>query len=245
MDNNAHSENQKQKIFNSIHMPKNHKPKYFKIEKTTRYRQNRGISLSLTSNDKESKKIFRTEKDYHLINRKILREQNFSISDKQNELKLPRKQESHKLTKVENSESNKIIDLNENDNKSIDVEESKNNENDVVKCFKIKLMLIYLYSIKNLCKYINRNLFNAKNEAFDGFLYQIYQSLQILDKKINDFKFFRSSKDKLLISKDDLQDIFSLKNNLLSMKKLLNDNMSQNLINIYVDIDNFCKEYSV
>ena len=241
MDNNHHNENQKQKIFNSIHMPKNHKPRYFKIEKCIRHRQNKDIS-----NDKESKKIFRTEKDYHLINRKILREQNFSISDKPSVLKLsPKKEEKIKLPLGENSESNKIINLNENDNKSIDIEESKISENNIVKCFKIKLMLIYLYSIKNLCKYINKNFFNAKNEAFDGFLYQIYQSLQILDKKINDFKFFRNSKDKLLINKDELQDIFSLKDNLLSMKKLLNDNMSQNLINIYVDIDNFCKEYSV
>lgn len=51
-------------------------------------------------------------------------------------------------------------------------------------------------------------------------------------------------KDNIRVNKDDLYDISSLKENLLLMKNILNNSMSQNLINIYSDIDNFCQLYS-
>ena len=41
-----------------------------------------------------------------------------------------------------------------------------------------------------------------------------------------------------------IYDISSLKENLLFMKNVLNNSMSQNLINICADIDNFCQIYS-
>jgi hypothetical protein len=46
------------------------------------------------------------------------------------------------------------------------------------------------------------------------------------------------------VNKEDFDDISSLKENLLLMKNTLNNKMSQELINIYIDIDNFCKLYS-
>ena len=108
-------------------------------------------------------------------------------------------------------------------------------------------MLVYFYSIKNLCKYINNNLFNTsliEQKAIDEYICQIYQSLQILDRKINEFKLFQNLKNVIQVNKDDFYDISSLKENLLWMKNILNNSMSQNLINIYVDIDNFCQIYS-
>ena len=120
------------------------------------------------------------------------------------------------------------------------------NENKI-NCYKIKLMLVYFYSIKNLCKHINNNFFNTsfkEQKAIDEFIYQIYQSLQILDRKINEFKHFQNLKDDIRVNKDDFYDISSLKQNLLEMKKVLNNSMSQNLLNICFDIDNFCQIYS-
>ena len=108
-------------------------------------------------------------------------------------------------------------------------------------------MLVYFYSIKNLCKYINNNFFNTslnEQKTIDDFIYQIYQSLQILDRKINQFNIFQHLKDDIRVNKDDFYDISSLKENLLLMKNVLNNSMSQNLINIYADIDNFCQIYS-
>ena len=54
---------------------------------------------------------------------------------------------------------------------------------------------------------------------------------------------FKNLKDNVKVNKEDFNDISSLKENLLLMKNALNNSMSQNLINIYSDIDNFCKLY--
>ena len=108
-------------------------------------------------------------------------------------------------------------------------------------------MVVYFYSIKNLCKYINNNFFNTslpEQKTIDDFIYQIYQSLQILNRKINEFKLFQNLKNVIQVNKDDFYDISSLKENLLLMKNSLNNSMSQNLINIYTNIDNFCRIYS-
>ena len=108
-------------------------------------------------------------------------------------------------------------------------------------------MLVYFYSIKNLCKYINKNFFNLSindSKIIDDFLYQVYQDLQILNRKINEFKIFQNFKDNLKLNEDDFRDICSLKENLHLMKNALNNNMSQNLINIYINIENFCRLYS-
>ena len=297
-NNNINIEIKKPKIFNSVHVNKTEKKKYFRVEKSKRNKfiinnqnsnennnaNNNKFSL-LSSIKKDSKKIFSTRKEYSLLNRKTLRNKNLKEQDllnKNNKNKffyttkkesngvdlsdniniqnsnflvrkiIPRKVKYqnyntynlfHKL--LLNNKENRIdtnnMDINE------DKEEAKNDENENNKCYKIKLMLVYLYSIKNLCKYINQNFFNAnnKNYTLDGYYYQIYQSLQILDKKINDFKLFRNFKEELQINKENYQDIFSLKDNLLSMKNILNNNMAQNLLNIYVDIDNFCHDYSM
>ena len=93
----------------------------------------------------------------------------------------------------------------------------------------------------------DNNFFNtslSEQKTIDEFIYQIYQSLQILDRKIKDFKNFQNMKDDIRVNKDDFYDISSLKENLLFMKNALNNSMSQNLINIYSDIDNFCQLYS-
>ena len=60
-------EEPKQKIFNTVHMGhfnETPKKKYFRIEKDKPY----------SSNESHSKAIFRTKKDYNLLNRKTLRE---------------------------------------------------------------------------------------------------------------------------------------------------------------------------
>ena len=294
---NIISEEEKPKIFNSIYVNKTEKKKYFRVEKAKRNsfiinnqnlngnnNNNNDNLFSLNSIKKDSKKIFSTQKEYSLLKRKTLRDNNLKQQDL---LVKNNKNKFFYTTKNENTEvdqSNNIntqnsdffvqkiiptkIKFQNNDtynlfhrllynkenginSKNMDIsedkEEAKNDENDNIKCYKIKLMLVYLYSIKNLCKYINQNFFNANNQnlILDGYYYQIYQSLQILDKKINDFKLFQNLKDKLQIKKEEYQDIFSLKDNLLSMKNALSNNMAQNLLNIYVDIDNFCHDYSL
>jgi hypothetical protein len=50
--------------------------------------------------------------------------------------------------------------------------------------------------------------------------------------------------DNIKVNKEEFKDIYSLKENLLLMKIALNNSMSKNLINIYVNIDDFCRLFS-
>ena len=265
-------EEKKSKIFSSIRINKKDKKRYFRVEK------NRFNASTLR--EKESKKIFKTQKEYHFSKRKAFRElkrlkfhkskkfitttkdNSNNIHDKENNSFLVKKIIPKKLKIIKESKNDlkqlKYFSQNENilfdkknnflqylfePEKNIDIKNDDKNLN----IYKIKLMIVYFYSIKNLCKYINNNFFNTslpEQKTIDDFIYQIYQSLQILNRKINEFKLFQNLKDDIQVNKDDFYDISSLKENLLLMKNSLNNSMSQNLINIYTNIDNFCRIYS-
>jgi hypothetical protein len=265
-------EEKKSKIFSSIRINKKDKKRYFRVEK------NRFNASTLR--EKESKKIFKTQKEYHFSKRKAFRElkrlkfhkskkfitttkdNSNIIHDKENNSFLVKKIIPKKLKIIKESKNDlkqlKYFSQNENilfdkknnflqylfePEKNIDIKNDDKNLN----IYKIKLMVVYFYSIKNLCKYINNNFFNTslpEQKTIDDFIYQIYQSLQILNRKINEFKLFQNLKDDIQVNKDDFYDISSLKENLLLMKNSLNNSMSQNLINIYTNIDNFCRIYS-
>lgn len=254
-------ESKNEKLFNNENIKKKEKKKYFRFEKT---------KFKKIDEEKDSKKIFRTKKDYHLSRIKAKRElkklkllnskfisktknisnQKFNSTNKDKnsfivKKVLPKKLKLIKVPKKEiksiNNSSNlkNNIILNIDNNSKID---EKNIDN-----YKIKLMFVYFSSIRNLCKYINQNLFSTtltEQNEIDEFINQIYQSLQILDRKINEFRPYIQLKNNVNVNKEDFYDISSLKENLLLMKNTLNNSMSQNLINIYIDIDNFCKIYS-
>ena len=279
MDN---EEEKKSKIFNSIHINKKDKKRYIRVEK------NRFNASTLR--EKESKKIFKTQKEYHFSKRKAFRELRRLKFHKSKKFITTTKDNSNNLIDKENNsfvvqkiipKKIKIIKESKNDLKQIkyfskqndnilfnkkntflhylfnsDKNCCSNDNNNIIdiknddknlNIYKIKLMVVYFYSIKNLCKYINNNFFNTsltEQKTIDDFIYQIYQSLQILNRKINEFKLFQNLKNDIQVNKDDFYDISSLKENLLLMKNSLNNSMSQNLINIYTNIDNFCQIYS-
>ena len=115
--------------------------------------------------------------------------------------------------------------------------------------FRIKLMIVHFYSIKNMCKYINKNFFDLaekENILVDAFINQVYQTFRILNMKINEFKVFYYLKEifKSKIKQEDFNEINALKQNMQFMKNVLNKKMSENLINIYINIENFCKVFS-
>ena len=250
-----------EKSFNNENQKQKEKKKYFRFEK---------IKFKKNEDEKDSKQIFRTKKDYHLSKIKAKRElkklkllktkfisktknltnQKINSPNKSHnsfiiKKVVPKKLKLIKLAKKEIKQinhpsklKNNII-LNSDDNSKI-YEKTIDN-------YKIKLMFVYFSSIKNLCKYINQNLFSTtltEQNEIDEFINQIYQSLQILDRKINEFRPYIQLKNNVNVNKEDFYDISSLKENLLLMKNTLNNSMSKNLINIYIDIDNFCKIYS-
>ena len=114
--------------------------------------------------------------------------------------------------------------------------------------FRIKLMIVHFYSIKNMCKYINKNFFDLaekENILVDAFINQVYQTFRILNMKINEFKVFYYLKEifKSKIKQEDFNEINALKQNMQFMKNVLNKKMSENLINIYINIENFGKVF--
>ena len=254
-------ESKNEKLFNNENIKKKEKKKYFRFEKT---------KIKKNEEEKDSKKIFRTKKDYHLSRIKAKRElkklkllnskfisktknisnQKFNSTNKEKnsfivKKVLPKKLKLIKVPKKEIKKINNSSDLKNNIILNID-NNSKIGEKNIDN-YKIKLMFVYFSSIRNLCKYINQNLFSTtltEQNEIDEFINQIYQSLQILDRKINEFRPYIQLKNNVNVNKEDFYDISSLKENLLLMKNTLNNSMSQNLINIYIDIDNFCKIYS-
>ena len=254
-------ESKNEKSFNNENIKKKEKKKYFRFEKT---------KIKKNEEEKDSKKIFRTKKDYHLSRIKAKRElkklkllnskfisktknisnQKFNSTNKEKnsfivKKILPKKLKLIKVPKKEIKQINNSSNLKNNIILNID-NNSKIDEKNIDN-YKIKLMFVYFSSIRNLCKYINQNLFSTtltEQNEIDEFINQIYQSLQILDRKINEFRPYIQLKNNVNVNKEDFYDISSLKENLLLMKNTLNNSMSQNLINIYIDIDNFCKIYS-
>ena len=254
-------ESKNEKSFNNENIKKKEKKKYFRFEKT---------KIKKNEDEKDSKKIFRTKKDYHLSRIKAKRElkklkllnskfisktknisnQKFNSTNKEKnsfivKKVLPKKLKLIKVPKKEIKQINNSSNLKNNIILNID-NNSKIGEKNIDN-YKIKLMFVYFSSIRNLCKYINQNLFSTtltEQNEIDEFINQIYQSLQILDRKINEFRPYIQLKNNVNVNKEDFYDISSLKENLLLMKNTLNNSMSQNLINIYIDIDNFCKIYS-
>ena len=250
-----------EKSFNNENIKQKEKKKYFRFEKT---------KIKKNEDEKDSKKIFRTKKDYHLSRIKAKRElkklkllnskfisktknisnQKFNSTNKEKnsfivKKVLPKKLKLIKVPKKEIKQINNSSNLKNNIILNID-NNSKIDEKNIDN-YKIKLMFVYFSSIRNLCKYINQNLFSTtltEQNEIDEFINQIYQSLQILDRKINEFRPYIQLKNNVNVNKEDFYDISSLKENLLLMKNTLNNSMSQNLINIYIDIDNFCKIYS-
>ena len=243
------------KIFNDIASKNLPKKRYFLIKKQK-------LRSSTEVDGKDSKKIFKTLKDYNLARRKALREwkriknnnskfltnmKYNNVSEKENNSFIVRKVYPKKLKvikrqKIQSKHINYLSKLNNINDTLI----NGNNKDSIINRYNIKLMFVYFSSIKNLCKYINNNFFKTslkEQQEIDDLVNQIYQSLQILDRKINEFKPYLYLKDSIIIKKEDFYDISSLKENLLLMKKVLNDSMSQNLINIYIDIDNFCRLY--
>ena len=269
-------EEQKLKIFNTVHM--NHrdgtpKKKYFRIEKSKMH----------LSSESHSKAIFRTKKDYNFLNRKTLREIEDQKQNKNNinnnnkfitttfdDTTISAQSENNSflvkniiprklvLTLENKKEKNNFSELNKQKYSLLQILfRPENNEkigkfpftNETAEKFRLKLMIVYFYSIKNLCKYINKNFFDfaeMENIIVDAFVRQIYQTFRILNMKINEFKIFYFMKDifKAKIKQKDFEDILALKHNFQFMKNVLNKTMSENLNYIYINIENFCKFFS-
>jgi hypothetical protein len=260
----------KSKIFNTIHINENTKKKYFRIEKDKIPSIQEKKCKAIFKTKKEYNILKRkTKRDEE--NQKPIKNNKFittTVDDTTDSLQsdnsfLVQKIIPKKLIVKENKKDSNIMayfsNLNDNifrnrNNLFHNLYETENNENSnsnsnniVIENINNKLMYVYFYSIKNLCKYINKILFNIpvdESKKVDELIYQIYQDLQILNRKIIDFRHFEKIKNNLKINKEEFSDIILLKEKLLLIKTILNKSITQNLNNIYLNIENFCKVYS-
>ena len=262
---------QKFKIFNTVHMnTKDNTPKkkYFRIEKSKKDLSTEVHSKAIFRTKKDynflnrktlreieeqkrnkinNNKFFTTTFDDTTIS--VQSENSFLVKNI-----IPRKlilTQENKKDKNNNKQKYSLLQIlfKPENNENIQ-ENNKNSKINYIKSnsekFRLKLMIVYFHSIKNLCKYINKNFFDIagkENIIVDAFIYQIYQTFRILNMKIIEFKIFSFMKDifKSKIKKEDFDDILALKHNFLFMRNVLNKTMSDNLIYIYINIDNFCK----
>ena len=264
-------EDQKFKIFNTVHMnTKDNTPKkkYFRIEKNKKDLSTEVHSKAIFRTKKDynflnrktlreieeqkrnkinNNKFFTTTFDDTTIS--VQSENSFLVKNI-----IPRKlilTQENKKDKNNNKQKYSLLQIlfKPENNENIQ-ENNKNSKINYIKSnlekFRLKLMIVYFHSIKNLCKYINKNFFDIagkENIIVDAFIYQIYQTFRILNMKIIEFKIFSFMKDifKSKIKKEDFDDILALKHNFQFMRNVLNKTMSDNLIYIYINIDNFCK----
>ena len=123
----------------------------------------------------------------------------------------------------------------------------ENNANIVLnENIKKKFINIEFNNIKKLCEYIIINfslLFNNKvkdEKNKDKIIYQMWQCLNILNKKI-----YSIQKEQLFNpDKKELENFIKIKDILVSAKKNLTEKMAKNLRCILNNIQNFCSKYS-
>jgi hypothetical protein len=127
--------------------------------------------------------------------------------------------------------------LSNNNNKNIIKDNNKHMDESL---YKKKLNLVYFESIKKLCNHLNQN-FNQlthkeKISNINEYLVQMYQNLQILNKKIE----LITNKQSFRINKEDYETLNILLNHLIYMNKILNNKISKNIVDIYSNLNNFC-----
>ena len=269
-------EEQKLKIFNTVHM--NHrdgtpKKKYFRIEKSKMHLSSESHSKAIFRTKKDynflNRKTLREIEDQKQ-NKNNINNNNKFITTTFDDTTISAQSENNSflvkniiprklvLTLENKKEKNNFSELNKQKYSLLQILfRPENNDkigkfpftNETAEKFRLKLMIVYFYSIKNLCKYINKNFFDfaeKENIIVDTFVGQIYQTFRILNMKINEFKIFYFMKDifKAQIKQKDFEDILALKHNFQFMKNVLNKTMSENLNYIYINIENFCKFFS-
>ena len=82
----------------------------------------------------------------------------------------------------------------------------------------------------------NQLIQNEKNIDINEYLTQMYQNLEILNRKIkliNNIQTFE-------INKEDYEILNILLSHLIYMNKIFNNTLSQNIVNIYSNLNNLC-----
>ena len=235
MDN---KEKKQMTIFKSVQITKDTKEKYFKVQRGDININNKNnVSVNYNNsinnnknndNQEQANHIFITHKDSQIIT-------NTSHSSKKGNCQ--NNNNGIFITTMNNPCNINKKSLSNNNNKNIIKDNNKHMDESL---FKKKLNLVYFESIKKLCNHLNQN-FNQlthkeKISNINEYLTQMYQNLQILNKKIELITNIQS----FHINKEDYEILNILLNHLIYMNKILNNNISKNIADIYSNLNNFC-----
>jgi hypothetical protein len=238
MDN---KEKKQMTIFKSVQITKDTKEKYFKVQRedisinnknnvSVNYNngtnsKNNNLLTKNNDNQEQTNHIFITHKDSQISTNTSHSSKKGNYQNNINGIFITTMNKSCNINKKSLVNNNNII----KDNKYMD--ES---------LYKTKLNLVYFESIKKLCNHLNQN-FNQlthkdKISNINEYLTQMYQNLQILNKKIE----LITNKQSFRINKEDYEILNILLNHLIYMNKILNNKISKNIVDIYSNLNNFC-----
>jgi hypothetical protein len=238
MDN---KEKKQMTIFKSVQITKDTKEKYFKVQRedisinnknnvSVNYNngtnsKNNNLLTKNNDNQEQTNHIFITHKDSQISTNTSHSSKKGNYQNNNNGIFITTMNKSCNINKKSLVNNNNII----KDNKYMD--ES---------LYKTKLNLVYFESIKKLCNHLNQN-FNQlthkdKISNINEYLTQMYQNLQILNKKIE----LITNKQSFRINKEDYETLNILLNHLIYMNKILNNKISKNIVDIYSNLNNFC-----
>ena len=222
MDN---KEKKQLNLFKSVQISKENKEKYFKVQRSDFKSNsiNNAFNKNSVNNQDQSNHLFITHKDN--INSNISSKKGINQNNNINGKFVTTNDETkyNKNSLINNNGINIINELHIID------------EN----VYNSKLNLVYFESVKKLCNHLNQNFnqLTQDDEIVDinEYLTQMYQNLQILNRKLE----LITNKQTFNINKEDYEILNILLNHLFYMNKILNNNISKNILNIYFNLKNF------
>ena len=240
MDN---KEKKQMTIFKSVQITKDTKEKYFKVQRediSINNKNNVSVNYNNGTNSKNNNILTKNNDNQEQTN-------HIFITHKDSQISINTSHSSKKGNYQNNNNGIFITTM----NKSCSINKKSlgnNNNNNIIKdnkymdesLYKTKLNLVYFESIKKLCNHLNQN-FNQlthkdKISNINEYLTQMYQNLQILNKKIE----LITNKQSFRINKEDYEILNILLNHLIYMNKILNNKISKNIVDIYSNLNNFC-----
>ena len=239
MDN---KEKKQMTIFKSVQITKDTKEKYFKVQRediSINNKNNVSTNYNNGTNSKNNNLLTKNNDNQEQTN-------HIFITHKDSQISTNTSHSSKKGNYQNNNNGIFITTMNKSCN--INKKSLANNNNNIIKdnkymdesLYKTKLNLVYFESIKKLCNHLNQN-FNQlthkdKISNINEYLTQMYQNLQILNKKIE----LITNKQSFRINKEDYEILNILLNHLIYMNKILNNKISKNIVDIYSNLNNFC-----
>ena len=239
MDN---KEKKQMTIFKSVQITKDIKEKYFKVQRediSINNKNNVSTNYNNGTNSKNNNLLTKNNDNQEQTN-------HIFITHKDSQISTNTSHSSKKGNYQNNNNGIFITTMNKSCN--INKKSLANNNNNIIKdnkymdesLYKTKLNLVYFESIKKLCNHLNQN-FNQlthkdKISNINEYLTQMYQNLQILNKKIE----LIPNKQSFHINKEDYEALNILLNHLIYMNKILNNKISKNIVDIYSNLNNFC-----